>query len=147
MSLRERAVLFLQLREQPHVLDGDDGLIGEGFEEIDLLVCKRSRCLVRDGDQTQGVVSSHHGHHQAGAVAAQPGVLDVLRRRRRVVLDIREMKDAALVEHLRDVILGAERHGELDPESLDSLRGDAVSRGHPHRVSVDDEERAAVRAA
>ena len=27
---------FLEFLEQPHVLDGDDGLIGEGFEQLDL---------------------------------------------------------------------------------------------------------------
>ena len=27
---------FLELVEQPHVLDGDDRLIGEGFEQFDL---------------------------------------------------------------------------------------------------------------
>ena len=31
------AVLLLQLREQPDVLDGDDGLIGERLQERDLL--------------------------------------------------------------------------------------------------------------
>ena len=31
------AVARLQLLEQPHVLDGDHGLVGEGLEERDLL--------------------------------------------------------------------------------------------------------------
>jgi len=61
------------------------------------------------------------GNRQAGrsrCVAALPGF----------VLDIHEMKDAALAEHLRDVVLSAERYGELGAEPLHSLRGDAVSR-------------------
>ena len=33
---REVAVAFLQFFEQPHVLDGDHGLVGEGFEQLDL---------------------------------------------------------------------------------------------------------------
>ena len=57
------------------------------------------------------------------------------------------MNDAAVVEQLRDLSLGADRHGELRPEPLDALRGDAVSCGHPQHVPVDDEERAAVRPA
>ena len=36
--LREVAVARLQLLEQPHVLDGDDRLVGEGLEQRDLLV-------------------------------------------------------------------------------------------------------------
>ena len=27
---------FLEFLEQPHILDGDDRLIGEGFKELDL---------------------------------------------------------------------------------------------------------------
>ena len=34
-SVRSR-VARLQLLEQPHVLDGDDGLVGEGLEQLDL---------------------------------------------------------------------------------------------------------------
>ena len=36
----ELAVPRLQLLEQPHVLDRDDGLVGEGLEERDLLAEK-----------------------------------------------------------------------------------------------------------
>ena len=32
-----RPVLLLQLREQPHVLDGDHRLVGEGLQQLDLL--------------------------------------------------------------------------------------------------------------
>ena len=35
---REIAVPRLHLLEQPHVLDGDHSLIGEGLHELDLLV-------------------------------------------------------------------------------------------------------------
>ena len=37
-ATRQLAVARLQLGEQPHVLDGDDGLVGEGLEQLDLLV-------------------------------------------------------------------------------------------------------------
>ena len=35
---RRRLLLqrFLEFLEQPHVLDGDHGLVGEGFEQLDL---------------------------------------------------------------------------------------------------------------
>jgi len=35
------AVARLQLRKQPHVLDRDDGLVGEGPEQLDLFVRER----------------------------------------------------------------------------------------------------------
>ncbi len=34
--LRQLPGAFLHLGEQPGVLDGDDGLTGEGFQELDL---------------------------------------------------------------------------------------------------------------
>ena len=37
MGLCERTVLLLEFRKEPHVLDGDDRLVGEGLEERDLL--------------------------------------------------------------------------------------------------------------
>src|SRR5713101_7952319 len=38
VRLSERPVLLLKLREQPDVLDGDNGLVGEGLEQGDLVV-------------------------------------------------------------------------------------------------------------
>src|SRR3990170_4794321 len=35
-------IALLQFFEQPHVLDGDDGLIGESFEKSDLLIGERA---------------------------------------------------------------------------------------------------------
>src|SRR5215471_3844007 len=34
----EIAIARLKLREQPHVLDRDDGLVGEGLEQANLLI-------------------------------------------------------------------------------------------------------------
>ena len=36
--LAQFCVALLQFLEQPHVFDGDDGLIGEGLEKLDLLI-------------------------------------------------------------------------------------------------------------
>ena len=41
MSGGEGSVLFLELREQPDVLNGDDSLVGEGVEQSDLFVRER----------------------------------------------------------------------------------------------------------
>ena len=45
-GLAQFCVALLELLEQPHVLDGDDGLVGEGFEQRDLLV-EKGRTSVR----------------------------------------------------------------------------------------------------
>ena len=34
--LGDLAIALFQFLEQPHVLDGDDRLVGEGFEQLDL---------------------------------------------------------------------------------------------------------------
>src|SRR5215475_10821195 len=39
-GLRQVLVPRLQLLEQPHVLDGDDRLVGEGLEEADVMLSK-----------------------------------------------------------------------------------------------------------
>ena len=41
-GLAQFCVALLQFLEQPHVLDGDHGLVGEGFEKRDLFVRERT---------------------------------------------------------------------------------------------------------
>src|SRR5262252_8707483 len=45
MGLRERLVLSLQLREEPHVLYRDHGLVSEGLEELHLCIGESTRFL------------------------------------------------------------------------------------------------------
>ena len=40
--LAQFCVALAEFLEQPHVLDRDDGLVGEGFEQCDLLLCERT---------------------------------------------------------------------------------------------------------
>jgi hypothetical protein len=62
MSLRQRAIFFLQLREQADVLDGDDGLVGEGLQQRDLTLREGPGCPARHGDHADGVALMHHRH-------------------------------------------------------------------------------------
>src|SRR4030095_14807711 len=43
---------LLRLIEQPHVLDGDDGLVGEGLEQIELLLREHSGLTAAHADYT-----------------------------------------------------------------------------------------------
>ncbi len=52
--LRQLAGARFQFLEQPHVLDGDHGLVGEGFKELDLLIGKRTNFRSADDDRTDG---------------------------------------------------------------------------------------------
>ncbi len=52
--LHQLARAFLQFLEQSDVLDGDDGLVGEGLEERDLLVSERSNLRSANQDSSNG---------------------------------------------------------------------------------------------
>src|SRR5262245_21965236 len=45
VSLGQRTIFLLQLCEQPHILNGDDGLVGKDLQELDLLVRKSPHLL------------------------------------------------------------------------------------------------------
>src|SRR5262249_22597968 len=47
MGVGDRAVLGFQLLEQAHILDGDDGLVGEGLEETNLAIREWTWCCIR----------------------------------------------------------------------------------------------------
>ena len=48
--LAQFCVALLNLFEQPHVLDGDDRLVGEGFKKRDLLFCEGTDLRSADHD-------------------------------------------------------------------------------------------------
>ena len=53
---------FAQLVEQPHVLDGDDGLPGEIAHQLDLLVGEQLDLLAVDVDGADYLVLLQHRH-------------------------------------------------------------------------------------
>ena len=53
-----------QLVEQPRVLDGDDGLVGEGRDELDLVVGKGPDFLAVQAEHTDQFVLLQHRHKQ-----------------------------------------------------------------------------------
>src|SRR5262245_37447002 len=48
VSLGKRLVLLVQFREQLHIFDGDNSLVGAGFEQADLLVSEQLNVLTID---------------------------------------------------------------------------------------------------
>jgi hypothetical protein len=67
-GLGEGPIACLQLREQAHILDGDDGLAGERHQDRHLLVRERPRRPPPlDGDGAEGNPVPHHGHRQHAA--------------------------------------------------------------------------------
>ncbi len=75
------AVARLQFGEQADVLDGDDGLVGEGLQQLD--VSRRERPPLRsldDDDPRRRPVGSQHGHGEQACQVGRPGhALQVVR--------------------------------------------------------------------
>src|SRR5262245_19158508 len=58
-----------QLVEQPHVLNGDGGLISEGLKEHDLVVGEPARFATGHGDRPDRLVLAEQGHRRQALVA------------------------------------------------------------------------------
>jgi hypothetical protein len=67
--LGELAVPRLDLLEQPHVLDRDDGLVGEGRDEGDLAVVEGFDSRATHRDYADHAPLAHHGDGQERPVA------------------------------------------------------------------------------
>src|SRR5215468_9693128 len=68
------AVARLQLREQPHILNGDDGLVGEGPEQSDLVVREPAGLATGHRDRPDGPVVAEHWHRSPASVATETSV-------------------------------------------------------------------------
>src|SRR5260370_28345498 len=68
MSLGDCEVLLLQFGEESHVLDGDDRLVGEGPEELYLLVREWCGGFPTHRDRSDGMSFPEHGHGEGASV-------------------------------------------------------------------------------
>ena len=76
--LRQIARARLHLVEQAHVLDRDDGLVGEGLDKRDLPVGEAARLRTRQGDHADHFAVAVHRHRERAAIVAErdgPGAL------------------------------------------------------------------------
>jgi hypothetical protein len=76
-GLREVAVARLPLGEEADVLDGDDGLTGEGLEQGDLRTGERYRLAPRDRDGPDRLTIPQHRDRQDSPHARQHDAMDV----------------------------------------------------------------------
>ena len=59
---RSRGLLFQRLLgiiEQPRILDGDDGLVGKGAQQLDVMIGEHTRLAPRAGDVTDQRALAH----------------------------------------------------------------------------------------
>src|SRR5262244_3569819 len=146
-------VARLQLREQAHVLDRDDGLVGEGLQELDLAIGERPGLGARHLDDADGSTLPQHGDEEAASPAdrAAQGLMLVLR----VEVDIGYVDNRALedrpackegpgwarreyamrcLEGLRSVVVLGDKIEQLAVELIERAEESAAQ---PHRAADD----------
>jgi hypothetical protein len=109
---REFRIARPQFFEQPHVLDGDDGLVGEGLEESDLLVGEQPGLSAARSGRANGHALPHHGDAEDRAKAPPPRVLAAFGKLRRLGLQVGEVDRPRLEDRAPTDRPTAQRHGE-----------------------------------
>ena len=72
-SLGEVTIAGRQFREEANVLDGDDGLIGERLQELDLFGREGPGCGASDADRSNGASFTQHRDLENASVAQALG--------------------------------------------------------------------------
>ena len=69
----------LQLGQQPRVLDGDDGLVGERLQQLDLVIGECARCVASHRNRPESLVVTEQRDRHMASVAASTSrnVLDI----------------------------------------------------------------------
>src|SRR5260370_25326639 len=66
----------MHLVEQPHVLDGDDRLIGEGRYQLDLLVCEWPYLGARQGQNADRDALAQHRNTKNSTISVESSRLE-----------------------------------------------------------------------
>ena len=145
-GLGQIAVSRVQLLEEADVLDGDDGLIGEGPQELDVSGRERAHPSVdvaaADPDGSDGVPLPEHRDRQDVPIAHRSGEPSRRQGDLGVVLDVRHVNDRPIEDRSGDhaVPTGSQRiHA---PEQVGSLGRDALVMGDDvDQVAIEPEDR------
>src|SRR5262249_7399905 len=117
MGFGERPILLLQLFEQPHVLDGDDGLVSEGLEEGDLSLREQLDLCARHGDGADGSALAQHRNPDPRAIPDDTRTLSRPFGYLRVLLHVEGLDDTTVSHHAR-----ATRRAVSDMNRVGSLQ-------------------------
>jgi len=117
---------LLRLVEQPHILDGDHGLIGESLDQLDLLVGERLDFELVEDHHADDVVAPEHRNAKLGAdgmgVSQRVTVL-------RIRLEVCDMNRSSLErDSARNAVASWRDRMVLD--EIDEVSGDVVE-GRP----------------
>src|SRR6516225_7731667 len=138
--LFQRFAQFLGARfyliEQPHVLDRDRGLVGKGFDQLDLLVGKRLDLEAIDQDHSEEIIALEDRHTEECM-----GIVDVFCAIGvfRVSLDVVNVDGPALQSSAgRSAVATGPDRVAVD-ECLHFIR-DVVGRRHPQQLAIEAED-------
>ena len=127
---------LLRVVEQPHVLDRDDGLVGEGLHQGDLAVGERQHLVSDDVDDSLQLAGPEHRHGNQSSEGAHlsraVGVLGI----------------GTGIEDLDRALLQGSTTGAASPSRLDrilllecsQLRRDVVGGHHSQHLPVEPED-------
>ena len=123
----------LHLLEEPHILDRDNRLVGEGGDEVDLLLCERPGLGARQGDHADRFVllqqrDPEHRPESADPLRVGPCVL-------RIHKTVRNMNHAGNESGSTDQSLSP-AWDRVVPHELLVIRGEAVVRDKAVNVAV-----------
>ena len=133
-GLGEVGVLGLQLGEQPRVLDGDDGLIGEGGDNVDLFVGERADLRPPHEEQSDELVLSQHGDSEYGSIAG--GLLRLMQLKLRIGQDVDDM-DSPTLESGSPDRRASPRADHVPPPVLAEFRTDPILRERLEHLTVE----------
>ena len=125
MSLCEGVVLLLELREQPHVLDGDHRLVGEGRHQLDLRLGEWShlRSPDRQCPDRYSLAQHRHGQHRSQVEHRLHGIAVL-----RILRDVGDVDDPTLQHGPAGRDLAPGRRGKVVRVLSTSRRREAEGR-------------------
>jgi hypothetical protein len=94
--LRQVAITGLQLLEQPHILDGDDGLVGEGLEQGDLAVREEPGLDAPEADRANRDTFAHQRDAELRPCAMLPRELAPPGKLVRLALQVSDVESAPI---------------------------------------------------
>jgi hypothetical protein len=111
-----------QLIEQPCVLDGDDGLVGERPEQPALLVRERTGVGPQDAERADGNIAAQHRHGRHRAIAGRQEIARSDCQFRRHVLGVGNIHDPAIENGRARYVRARERQRHSASHCFDARR-------------------------
>src|SRR6266567_1028347 len=136
--LGQVAVAFLQLLEEAHILDGDDGLVRECLEQLDLRIAERDCLHANDVDGADRLVAAQHWDRKYAVVADRLGPRGEVRVLG-AALRIGDCNYATLENRLGGDAQATGRCGIRAPYDLKAPRRGAIVGGQRDHLAVEAE--------